>query len=50
MKTLGYLCYAFGVADLLLYWVMGIDLTGVQWSPLVAFLVGSAVLGRADER
>ena len=43
LSVLGIACYAFGVADLVLYWAGIADLTGVWWSPFVAFVVGDAL-------
>ncbi len=40
----GYLCYAFGIADVALYVLDIADLTGVVWSPIVAFVVGSMLM------
>ena len=43
LKVLGYLCYAFGIADFALSW-FGTDLTGVRWSPIVAFVLGTILV------
>ncbi len=43
-KILGVLCILFGIADLALANLEIIDLTGVQWSPIAAFLVGSVLM------
>ena len=40
LKILGGLCILFGIVDFASYMFMGIDLTGVSWSPIVAFIVG----------
>ena len=40
----GYLCYAFGIADVALYVLDIADLTGVVWSPIVAVVVGSMLM------
>ena len=47
---LGYLCFGFGVIDFVAS-LFGYDFTGVQWSPIAAGLVGSALLkfGGRDE-
>ncbi len=46
-KTLGVICYVFGILDVGLY-VLGIaDLTGVTWSPFVAFVLGAYFMGKA---
>ena len=47
LKIVGYLFYVAAVADLVLYNFMEIDLTGVSWSPIVGFLIGSALIKTA---
>jgi hypothetical protein len=44
LRMLGYACYAFAVVDLVTYWVGIADITGVSWSPIAAFVVGSVLV------
>ena len=44
LQKLGYACYGFAVLDLGLYWLGIADLTGVSWSPIAAFVVGSVLV------
>jgi len=44
LRIAGYLCYAFAVLDLGLYYLGIADLTGVSWSPIAAAVVGSVLL------
>ena len=44
LQKLGYACYAFAVLDLGLYWLGIADITGVSWSPIAAFVVGSILV------
>ena len=39
-KILGGLCFLFGIVDIVSSYVW-VDLTGVVWSPWVAFIVGA---------
>lgn len=48
MKVLGYLCILFGVIDFAGMF-FGYDLTGVSWSPIVAGVIGSMLVG-ADKK
>lgn len=50
LKVLGWLCYAFGALDLILFYFCDTDLTGVSWSPWAAFIVGAVLcsLGKND--
>lgn len=50
-KILGLLCIVFGIADVALSRLEIVDLTGVQWSPIVAFVLGSVLMraGGSDE-
>jgi len=48
MKVLGYLCYLFGIVDFAGMF-LGYDLTGVSWSPIVAGVIGSALITQADK-
>ena len=43
MKILGYLCFAFAAADVVLSWT-GNDITGVFWSPIVAIVIGNLLV------
>ncbi len=43
-RIVGFLCYAFAVADLGLYHLGVADLTGVSWSPIAACVVGSLLM------
>ena len=50
-RMLGYCCYAFAVVDLGTYYLGIADLTGVSWSPIAAFVVGSVLVnmdGKGD--
>lgn len=49
MQILGFLCYAFALADFGLY-LFGYDITGVSWSPIVAVLLGSIFMKMAKSR
>lgn len=44
LQKLGYACYGFAVLDLGLYWLGIADITGVSWSPIAAFVVGSILV------
>ena len=50
VAILGYLCVGFGILDFGASF-FGYDLTGVQWSPIAAGLVGSVLinLGGGDK-
>lgn len=41
---LSVLCYIFAVADIVLFYIFDVDLTGVSWSPIAAGGLG-AILG-----
>jgi hypothetical protein len=43
-KIVGILCIVFGIADVALSWLGVADLTGVTWSPIVAFVAGSVLM------
>lgn len=49
-KILSVLCYIFGVADLFLFYAFDVDLTGLSWSPIIAFILGSVfgAIGKDD--
>lgn len=49
-KILSFLCYAFGALDLILFYFCDTDLTGVSWSPWVAFVLGAilSAIGKDD--
>ena len=40
-QILGGLCVLFGVVDIVTPWVSEYDITGVSWSPYVAFVLGA---------
>ena len=44
LAVLSGLCYIFAIADVVLFYIFDVDLTGVEWSPIAASLVG-VVLG-----
>jgi hypothetical protein len=44
MAILGWLIILFGCIDLILGNFMGIDLTGVYWSPIAAGIIGGALV------
>lgn len=44
----GWLCYCFGFIDFAAWVCFGYDLTGVFWSPIVAFVVGRVLMGIGD--
>ena len=50
LKVIGGLCILCGIVDIVSSWVW-MDLTGVVWSPWVAFIVGGILfkLGSAGE-
>ncbi len=50
LKFLGGLCVVFGIVDIVSSYVW-VDLTGVMWSPYVAFIVGAILfkLGSSGE-
>ena len=51
MRIAGIICYVLGTLDVLLNNVFDIDVTGVIWSPIVAYVLGSILfaLGNKNE-
>ena len=49
LKILSYLCYLFAVVDWCLAFFAGIDITGVDWSPVAAGVLG-AILGAVADK
>ena len=43
LAVLSGLCYIFAIADLVLFYIFDVDLTGVEWSPIAASLVGAGL-------
>lgn len=43
-KMIGGLVIFFGITDFILYRFFDYDLTGVSWSPIAAWIVGSIVM------
>lgn len=48
LKILGYLCYLFAIIDFCGMF-FNYDLTGVVWSPIVAGIIGSVLIGIAEK-
>ena len=48
MKITGYICYGFGALDFILGNFLEIDITGLWWSPIVLFIIGSFIIKMAD--
>ena len=49
LKILGGACFAFGIVDLISYYAFEYDITGFQYSPYIAFLVGWLVFKFAGD-
>ena len=49
LTILSYLCYLFAAVDWGLAMFAGIDITGVEWSPLVAGVVGAVLSAIANK-
>jgi len=43
LKWVGFACIAIGIADIVLSYTWK-DITGVSWSPIVAFVVGGVLI------
>ncbi len=41
LKILSFLCYAFAVVDLGLFYIFDIDITGFSFSPVIAGVLGA---------
>ena len=41
LKILSVICYIFAIADLGLFYLCDVDITGVSWSPWVVSAVGA---------
>ena len=39
--VLAVLCYIFALADVVLFYIFDVDLTGVEWSPIAAGVAGA---------
>ena len=51
-SILSVICYIFAVADVVLYYIFGVDLTGVSWSPIIAGGLGwlfATIAGSEDK-
>ena len=49
LRALGYACYGFAVVDLVSYWFGIADITGVSWSPVAAFVIGSFLVKSSEQ-